>query len=116
MPDTDLSAFLKTCIKSFSFHNSSIKWVLFFFFCIKQQTFTAHSSVGWAVQSTKSRCWQTWSLVHSTWASQVALVVKNLPANGGDVDSVPELGTSPGGMHRNPCSILAWRIPMNRGA
>ena len=54
------------------------------------------------------------------WASQVALAVKNLPANAGDL--------------RDPCfepwveedpledsmathsSILAWRIPMGRGA
>ena len=47
-------------------------------------------------------------------ASQVALVVNNLPANAGDVrdpDSVPGLGRSPGGGHGNHSSILAWRIP-----
>ena len=35
----------------------------------------------------------------------VALVVKNPPANAGeirDVDSIPELGRSPGGGHGNP--------------
>ena len=39
------------------------------------------------------------------WASQVALVVKNLPANAGDVrdaSSVPGLGKSPGGGPGNP--------------
>ena len=39
------------------------------------------------------------------WASQVALVVKNLPTNSGDVrdmDSIPELGRSSGGGHGNP--------------
>ena len=86
-------------------------FILFYFFGIKQQTFTAHSSLGWAVQSTKSRCWQIWSLVHSTWASQVALVVKNLPANGGDVDSIPDLGTFPGGMHRTPPVFLPGESP-----
>ena len=38
-------------------------------------------------------------------ASQVALVVKNPPANAGDgrdVDSIPGLGRSPGGGHGNP--------------
>ena len=38
------------------------------------------------------------------WASQVALVVKNLPVNAGDVrdvGSVPGLGRSPGGGHGN---------------
>jgi len=39
-------------------------------------------------------------LVHITRASQVVLVVKNLPASSGDMrdkDSVPGLGRSPGG-------------------
>ena len=38
-------------------------------------------------------------------ASQVELVVKNLPANAGDVrdvGSVPGSGISPGGWHGNP--------------
>ena len=30
------------------------------------------------------------------WASQVVLVVKNLPANAGDMGSIPGLGVSPG--------------------
>ena len=40
-----------------------------------------------------------------TGASQVALVVKNPPANAGDigdVDSIPGVGRSPGGGHGNP--------------
>ena len=49
------------------------------------------------------------------WASQVALVVKNPPANAGDIrdrGSIPGWGRSPGGGHGNPvASILAWRIP-----
>ena len=47
-------------------------------------------------------------------ASQVVLVVKNLPANAGDVRdaySIPGLGRSPGGGHGNLPCILAWRIP-----
>ena len=44
-------------------------------------------------------------------ASHVVLVVKNPPANAGDIkdlDSFPESGRSPGGGHS---SVLAWRIP-----
>ena len=40
-----------------------------------------------------------------TWASQVVLVVKNLPANAGDirdVGSIPGWGRSPGGGHGIP--------------
>ena len=46
------------------------------------------------------------------WASQVALVAKNLPINAGyitDMGSIAELGRSPGGGHDN-YSILAWKI------
>ena len=46
-------------------------------------------------------------------ASQVVLLVKNLPANAGDTrdtGSIPGLGRSPGEGHGNP-SILSWRIP-----
>ena len=41
-------------------------------------------------------------------------VVKNLPANPGDirdVGSIPESGRSPGGGHGNSLQFLAWRIP-----
>ena len=39
-----------------------------------------------------------------TWASQMALVVKNLPANAGDIRDaglIPGLGRLPGGGHGN---------------
>ena len=42
---------------------------------------------------------------HIDQASQVALVVKNLPTNAGDIRDTglyPELGRSPGGGHGNP--------------
>ena len=53
------------------------------------------------------------------WASQVALVVKNLPASVGDMRDV---GLIPG--KEDPLEetmaahsgTLAWRIPMDRGA
>ena len=44
----------------------------------------------------------------------VALVIKNLPANAGDIGDavlISESGRSPGGGHGNSSSILAWRIP-----
>ena len=49
-------------------------------------------------------------------ASQVALVVKNTPANARDVKPInvgliPGLGRSPGEGMATHSSILAWRIP-----
>ena len=52
------------------------------------------------------------------WASQVALVVKNLPANAGDkrdLGSIPGLGSSPGGRHSNPFQYSCLENPMDRG-
>ena len=48
------------------------------------------------------------------WASQVALVVKNLPANAGDVrdaSSIPGLGKSPGGGSGNPLHYSCLENP-----
>ena len=44
------------------------------------------------------------------WASPVALVVKNLPANAGDTGLIPGSGRSPGEKNGNPLSILVWEI------
>ena len=41
----------------------------------------------------------------------MAQIVKNPPANAGDVGSVPGLGRSPGEGNGTHCSILAWEIP-----
>ena len=52
------------------------------------------------------------------WTSQVVLVVKNPPANAGeirDVDSIPELGRSPGGGHGNPLQCSCLENPTVRG-
>ena len=49
------------------------------------------------------------------WASQVVLVVKNPPANAGDVrdmGSIPGLGRSPGGGHGNPLEYANLENPM----
>ena len=53
------------------------------------------------------------------WASQVALVVKNPPANAGnmrDVGSIPGLGRSSGGGHSNPLQYSCLENPMDREA
>ena len=42
--------------------------------------------------------------------SHVALVVKNLPINAGDMGLISGLGRSPKGMVTQ-ASILTWRIP-----
>ena len=52
-------------------------------------------------------------------SSQVALVVKNPPANAGDVKdagSIPGSGRSPGGGHGNPLQYSCLENPMDRGA
>ena len=48
-----------------------------------------------------------------------ALVIRTLPADAGntrDSDLIPGSGRSPGGVHGNPCSILAWEIPWTEEA
>ena len=55
--------------------------------------------------------------VYLIWASQVALVVKNLPANAGDVrdvGSIPGSGRSSGKGHGNPLQYSCLENPMDR--
>ena len=52
-------------------------------------------------------------------AFQVVLVLKNLPANAGDIRNVgliPGSGRSPGGGHGNQPQYSCLENPMNRGA
>ena len=52
-------------------------------------------------------------------AYQVALMIKNPPANAGDIrdkGSVPGLGRSPGGGHGTPFQYSCLENPMDRGA
>ena len=49
---------------------------------------------------------------------QVVLVVKNPPANAGDIRNIssnPELGRSPGGGHDNPLQYSYLENPTERG-
>ena len=43
-------------------------------------------------------------------------VVKNLPANSGDMGSIPGLGRSPGEGNGNPLQYSLLENPMDRGA
>ena len=57
-------------------------------------------------------------LLQNLWTSQVALVVKNLPANAEDIRDVgliPGSGRSPGGGHGNPLQYSYLENPMDRG-
>ena len=54
-----------------------------------------------------------------SWASQVALVVKNPPVNAGDTrdtGSTPGLGRCPGGEQGNPLQYSFLENSMDRGA
>ena len=53
------------------------------------------------------------------WASQVVLVIKNPPANAGDIRDmgwIPGLGRSPGGGHGNPLQYSCLENPKGSGA
>ena len=55
----------------------------------------------------------------SEWAFLVVLVVKNPPANAGDVREagvIPVLGRSLGGGHDNPLQYSCLENPIDRGA
>ena len=57
--------------------------------------------------------------IYISGASQVALVVNNLPANAGDARDaglIHELGRSPGGGNGNPLQYFCLENPMDRGA
>ena len=56
------------------------------------------------------------NILYITWASQVALAVKNLPANAGNASSIPGWGRSPGRGHSNPLQYSCLENPMVRGA
>ena len=54
-----------------------------------------------------------------SWASQVALVVRNLPAHAGDTRHaglIPGWRRSPGGRHSNPLQYSYLNNPKDRGA
>ena len=50
------------------------------------------------------------------WVSEVIRVVKNPPANAGDVGPIPGSGRSPGEGRGNPLQYPCLGNPMDRGA
>ena len=54
--------------------------------------------------------------IYKYQASQLALIVKNLPANAGDAGPIPGLDRSPGGGRSNPLQHSCFENPMDRGA
>ena len=69
------------------------------------------------IQNEKNNSFFTGLLLR--WASQVVLVVKNPPANAGDIRDVsliPRLGRFPGGGHGNPLQYSCLENPMDRAA
>ena len=50
-----------------------------------------------------------------TWGLPDGSMVKNLPASTRDVDSIPELGISPGGGNGNPLQYFRLENPKDRG-
>ena len=60
-----------------------------------------------------------WTELNYRWASQVALVIKRLPANTEyirDTGSVSGLGRSPGWQHGNPLQYSCLESPMDKEA
>ena len=58
-------------------------------------------------------------LRYNLWASQVVLVVKNMPVNAGDIKDtglILELERSPGGRNGNPVQYSCLENPTDRGA
>ena len=48
---------------------------------------------------------------NKNWAFPGGSVVKNLPANAGDVGSIPVSGRSPGAGNDSPLQYPSWKIP-----
>ena len=71
------------------------------------------------LQRKEEGCECMWHDNPNYWASQVALVVKDLPANAGDIRDtslIPGLGRSSGEGNGNPRQYSCLQNPMDRGA
>ena len=77
-----------------------------------------HSLLHWSMRCSPPRA-DPWDGSMEARTSQVAPVVKNPPANAGNLrDSglIPGLGRSPGGRQGNPLQYSCLENPMDRGA
>ena len=84
-----------------------LKWI------IRGKDFLPKGSHGWALSRPGNILWPR------TRVSQVALVIKNLPANAGaiwEASVIPGSGRLPGGGNGNPLQYSCLKNPMNRGA
>ena len=116
------SLFLWVDLKEF-FSDSTYKWYLeaFVFLCLAY--FTLHNVLKLQIllhaRAHTHTHIHTHIFVHLYSASQMALVVKNLPANAGgirDMGLISGSGRSPGGGHGNPLQYSCLENLMNRGA
>ena len=57
----------------------------------------------------------SYSTLPSIWASLVAQLVKNVPANSGDAGSIPGSGRPPGEGNGNPLQYSCLENSMDRG-
>ena len=57
-----------------------------------------------------------WTILVGMWGFPGGSVLKNPPANAGDVGSIPGSGRSPGGENGNPLQYSCLEKPMDRGA
>ena len=79
---------------------------------------SARHGIRLCLQRKEEGCACLWDDNPIYWASQVALVVKDLPANAGDIRDtglIPGLRRSPGGGHGNPLQYCLEN-PRDRGA
>ena len=84
-----------------------------------QEMFWKHQNMSDAVLGQRTLGEQSRARPYSHGASQVALVVKSLPACAGEVrgvGSIPGSGRSPGGGHGYPLQYSCLENPMDRGA
>ena len=95
------------CIKSFNLYNYSLQWVVWVIDFTHEETEAQRRGEILLRSHSKLR------------ASQVAIVVKNLPARAGGTRGkglIPGSGRSPGGGNGNPFQYSCLKIPMDRGA
>ena len=101
--------------------STHVYWLTFY--VMNQTQLQAYWWVQCTSRAAPANPWWQWSHltchVSDLWASQIVLVVKNLPATSGDISdtgSTSGLGRPPGGGHGNcpQCSYL--KNPMVRGA
>ena len=110
LPFSWLPLFPLCSLSPFSFSSS---FTSAFFFSLLQK-YLPHKLV--------NNCMNIWFLLrafHQGRTSHVALVVKNLPANAGDITdmgSIPGSGRSPGEGHGNSFQYSCLENPMDRGA